>query len=316
MLKATTTDVSLTKSYILKDLASVEYSQEIEGPYCTNLPTPDDICRLLELERVVVDRTIKSQTVTLNPNQILTKDLIPDMNQWEELIRENVFELGGHRDHLPTCLAYMLYCVVSEEQYNHAYFFVKRIKCAKSTLTANLPYGMFLTRLYLYVMETRHYNPIPKFQVSSPSAPYATSKTPSTKDTSSSSIDYTPKSPTLLSSPSTNGYLNFTLSPPPRAPPPPPTQEPNSIEITLSLSPITSLDIHHNLPSLSPPIIGHPIPWNLLEAHGESCLCCAHNRTLIFRLRDELQYMFSYIEHMLSQPPTTIIPPPPSSSPN
>ncbi|GJU80897.1 hypothetical protein Tco_1283262 [Tanacetum coccineum] len=127
------------------DLASLEYSQETEGPYCTDLPTPDDIRRLLELERVVVDRTIKSQTVSLNPNQILTKELSPDMKQWEELIRENVFGLGGHRDRLPTCLAHMLYCVVAEEQYNLAYFFVKRIECARATPTANLPYGMFLT---------------------------------------------------------------------------------------------------------------------------------------------------------------------------
>ncbi|GJR81221.1 hypothetical protein Tco_0152006 [Tanacetum coccineum] len=110
------------------DLAFFEYSQETEGPYCTELPTPDDIRRLLELERVVVDRTIKSQTVSLNPNQILTKELSPDMKQWEELIRENVFRLGGHRDHLP------------------AY-----------TPTANLPYGMFLTRLYRHVMETYPY---------------------------------------------------------------------------------------------------------------------------------------------------------------
>nr|GEV88331.1 ribosomal protein L7Ae/L30e/S12e/Gadd45 [Tanacetum cinerariifolium] len=48
----------------------------------------------------------------------------------------------------------MLYCVVAEEQYNLAYLFVKRIECAKATPTANLPYGMFLTRLYRYVMET------------------------------------------------------------------------------------------------------------------------------------------------------------------
>nr|GFB35998.1 ribosomal protein L7Ae/L30e/S12e/Gadd45 [Tanacetum cinerariifolium] len=48
----------------------------------------------------------------------------------------------------------MLYCVVAEEQYNLAYFFVKRIQCAKDTPTANLPYDMFLTRLYRYVMET------------------------------------------------------------------------------------------------------------------------------------------------------------------
>ncbi|GJX68903.1 hypothetical protein Tco_0304630 [Tanacetum coccineum] len=75
------------------------------------------------------------------------------MKQWEELIRENVFGLGGHRDHLPACLAHMLYCVVAEEQYNIAYFFIKRIQCARGTPTANLPYGMFLTRLYRHVME-------------------------------------------------------------------------------------------------------------------------------------------------------------------
>ncbi|GJS74460.1 hypothetical protein Tco_0707301 [Tanacetum coccineum] len=128
--------------------------RETEGPYCTDLPTPNDIRRLLELERVVVDRTIKSQIVALNPNQILTKELSPDMKQWEELIRENVFGLEGHQDRLPACLAYMLYCVVAEEQYNLAYFFVKRIECAKATPTANFPYGMFLTRLYRYVMKT------------------------------------------------------------------------------------------------------------------------------------------------------------------
>ncbi|GJV09001.1 hypothetical protein Tco_1346657 [Tanacetum coccineum] len=158
--------------------------------------------------------------------------------------------------------------------------------------------------------------PSPKLQLSSPSAPNAPSKTPSTKDTSSSSIDYIPKSPTSSTSLSPNGYLNPPTSPPPRVSPPPPTQENASMDITLTLSPITPLDVQFDTPSPSPPIFGHPIPWNLLEAHGDSCLCCIHNRTLIFRLRDELQYMFSYIEHMLSQPPTTIIPPPPSSSLN
>nr|GEX04661.1 ribosomal protein L7Ae/L30e/S12e/Gadd45 [Tanacetum cinerariifolium] len=49
----------------------------------------------------------------------------------------------------------MLYHIVAEEQYNLAYFFVKRIECARATPTANLPYGMFLTRLYRHVME--HY---------------------------------------------------------------------------------------------------------------------------------------------------------------
>ncbi|GKD16703.1 hypothetical protein Tco_1205861 [Tanacetum coccineum] len=79
------------------------------------------------------------------------------MKQWEELIRENVFGLGGHRDHLPACLAHMLYCVVAKEQYNLSYFSVKRIQCTRATPTANLPYGMFLTRLYRHIKETYPY---------------------------------------------------------------------------------------------------------------------------------------------------------------
>ncbi|GJV48699.1 hypothetical protein Tco_1438911 [Tanacetum coccineum] len=158
--------------------------------------------------------------------------------------------------------------------------------------------------------------PSPILQLSLPSAPNAPSKTPLTKDTSSSSVDYIPKSPTSSTLLLPNGYLNPPTSPPLRVSPPPPTQENASMDITLTLSPITSLDVQFDTPSPSPPIFGYPIPYNLLEAHGDSCFCCIHNRTLIFGLRDELQYMFSYIEHMLSQPPTTIIPPPPPSSPN
>ncbi|GJV24712.1 hypothetical protein Tco_1377407 [Tanacetum coccineum] len=156
----------------------------------------------------------------------------------------------------------------------------------------------------------------PKHQLSSPSAPNVPSKTPSTKDTSSSSIDYIPKSPTSSKSPSNNSYLNSPTSPPQRVPPPPPTQASGSMDITLTLSPITPLDVQFNTPSPPSPLLCDPIPYNLLEAHGDSCLCCIHNRTLIFGLRDELQYMFSYIEHMLSQPPPPSSPPPPSLSPN
>ncbi|GJW76839.1 hypothetical protein Tco_0138521 [Tanacetum coccineum] len=88
------------------------------------------------------------------------------------------------------------------------------------------------------------------------------------------------------------------------------------MDITLTLSPITPFDVQFDTPSPSPLILGHPIPWNLLEAHGDSSLCCIHNRTLIFGLRDELQCMFSHIEYMLSQPPPPNSPPPPSLSPN
>ncbi|GKD24010.1 hypothetical protein Tco_1225713 [Tanacetum coccineum] len=140
-------------------------------------------------------------------------------------------------------------------------------------------------------VDITHYDtktPSLEHQLSSPSAPNAPSKTPSTKGTSSSSINYTPKSPTSSTSPSINGYLNSPTSHPPRVPSLPPTQENTSMDITLTLSPITPLDVQFNTPSPSPPIFGHLIPWNLLEAHGDSCLYCIDNRTLIFGLRNEL----------------------------
>ncbi|GKE20875.1 hypothetical protein Tco_1432387 [Tanacetum coccineum] len=113
----------------------------------------------------------------------------------------------------------------------------------KPKITIILPKQLFIDLTNEYTI-----TPSPKLHESSPSAPNAPSKTPSTNDTSSSSIDCTSKSPTLSSSPSTNDYLNPPLSPPPRVPPLPPTQAPNSIEITLSLSPITPLVESSQLP--------------------------------------------------------------------
>ncbi|GJU17645.1 hypothetical protein Tco_1145611 [Tanacetum coccineum] len=40
------------------------------------------------------------------------------------------------------------------------------------------------------------------------------------------------------------------------------------MDITLTLSPITPLDVQFDTPSPLPPIFSHLIPWNLLEAHG------------------------------------------------
>ncbi|GJT80466.1 hypothetical protein Tco_1054808 [Tanacetum coccineum] len=98
-------------------------------------------------------------------------------------------------------------------------------------------------KLFVGLTQDDTKTPSPKHQLLSPSAPNAPSKTPSTEDTSSSSINYIPKSPTSSTSPSTNGYLNSPTSPPPRVPPPPPIQETGSMDITLTLSPITSLDV-------------------------------------------------------------------------
>ncbi|GJU55727.1 hypothetical protein Tco_1229441 [Tanacetum coccineum] len=69
---------------------------------------------------------MKSQNVILTPIQYF-KRLSQGHEEFGRIFRENMFELGGHWDHLPASLAHMLYCIVAEEQYNLAYFFVKRI---------------------------------------------------------------------------------------------------------------------------------------------------------------------------------------------
>ncbi|GJU06974.1 hypothetical protein Tco_1123404 [Tanacetum coccineum] len=161
------------------------------------------------------NRTIKVNR-PLTPNQILTKELSPDMKQWEELIRENVFGLGGHRDHLPACLAHMLYCVVAEEQYNLAYFFVKQIECARENPTTNLPYGMFLTRLYRHIMEVYpHLNngiyDIARHSVSSSSSHHHGMSSHQHDDDVETSRASTPSPTTYLNSLNPLNYQNYEM---------------------------------------------------------------------------------------------------------
>ncbi|GJZ54575.1 hypothetical protein Tco_0609460 [Tanacetum coccineum] len=177
MPRATIGDTSRTKSYIPKVSEIPEFSPVIAQFYkpienrCIHegrvvdqlyfksngierMLTNIRFNHLFEINEPIVPRFILDfySQVKVQTDE---HELRHDMRHWEELIRENVFGLGGNRDHLPACLAHMLYCIVAEEQYNLAYFFAKIIECARSNPTANLPYGMFLTRLYRHIIE--HY---------------------------------------------------------------------------------------------------------------------------------------------------------------
>ncbi|GJS70549.1 retrotransposon protein, putative, ty1-copia subclass [Tanacetum coccineum] len=55
-------------------------------------------------------------------------------------------------DHLPACLAHMLYCIVTKKPYNLAYFVAKRIEFIRNQPKLNLPFGMSLTRLFNHDM--------------------------------------------------------------------------------------------------------------------------------------------------------------------
>ncbi|GJU42547.1 hypothetical protein Tco_1195504 [Tanacetum coccineum] len=162
--------------------------------------------------------------------------------------------------------------------------------------------------------------PSPITKSSSPSTPNAPSKTLSTKDTSStfdttsSSFESKPHSSSRSSrnSPSSqpnNFFLDNPLDAPPRPSNPSPLQSHPSLDITLSLSPITPLNqildtpsppLNSSPPPPQPPIMGHPIYFNVLDYHGANCLYCFHNCHLILFLRDEMHFMFSHIEYLLT----------------
>nr|GEV79517.1 hypothetical protein [Tanacetum cinerariifolium] len=161
---------------------------------------------------------------------------------------------------------------------------------------------------------------------SSPSPPNASSKTPSIKDTSStfgtisSSFESKPQSspPTFNDTPSpqpSNPFLENVMDAPPRPSHPLPLQSHPFLDITLSLSPITPLDHILDTPSPQPqpqpPLMGHPIYFNYYDYHGSTCLCCFHNRNLIFSLRDEMNLMFAHIEYLLTSTMTLLSPPHP-----
>ncbi|GJV70715.1 hypothetical protein Tco_1490710 [Tanacetum coccineum] len=130
--------------------------------------------------------------------------------------------------------------------------------------------------------------PSPITKSSSSSPPNAPSKTPSTKDTSStfittsSSFKSKPQSSTLSSNdtPSpqpSNLFLDDIMDAPLRLSNPLPLPSHPSLDITISLSPITTLDHILDTPSPpspppppQPPIMGHPIYFNMFDYHGRN----------------------------------------------
>ncbi|GKA33501.1 hypothetical protein Tco_0719930 [Tanacetum coccineum] len=170
--------------------------------------------------------------------------------------------------------------------------------------------------------------PSPTTTSSSPTPPNAPSKTTSTNQTSSSqentSSSFHSKlqiSPPSSNEPTSPHHLNPLLdnisNVPPRLLNPQPLQSHPSLDITLSLSPITHLDhIHDTLsppspPQPQPPIMDHPLFYNYHDYHGPTCICCSHSRNLFFTLRDEMNIMFAHLEYLFTTAITSYFPPPP-----
>ncbi|GJY73800.1 hypothetical protein Tco_0478231 [Tanacetum coccineum] len=192
-------------------------------------------------------------------------------------------------------------------------------------------------QLFVNIFSDEDVTTIPSLTItsSSPTPPNAPSKITSTNQTSSSTNQTSssqentsssfqsklqisppssnePTSPHLL-----NPLLDNISDVPPRPLNPQPLQSHPSLDITLSLSPITPLNKIHDTPSPpsppqpQPPIMGHPLYYNYHDYHGSNCICYFYNRTLFLTLRDEMNIMFAHLEYLLTIVITSHFPPPP-----
>nr|GEU82695.1 copia protein [Tanacetum cinerariifolium] len=124
--------------------------------------------------------------------------------------------------------------------------------------------------------------------LNAPTKTTSTNQTSSSQENTSSSfqskLQISPPSSNEPTSPHPlNPLLDNILNIPPRPLNPQPLQSHPSLDITLSLSPITPLNhIHDTLspsspPQPHPPIMGHPLYYNYHDYHGSSCICYFHN---------------------------------------
>ncbi|GJX47734.1 hypothetical protein Tco_0272924 [Tanacetum coccineum] len=103
-----------TDRWSLDELA---YGVLSEGLYQTSLPSPDDIISYIREDREgQVTRIRHKEEIEVQDYQILTREIMSTLKPLEEIIRENVFCLGG----------------------------------------LILPYGMLLTRLFKFIMNENH----------------------------------------------------------------------------------------------------------------------------------------------------------------
>ncbi|GJT35891.1 hypothetical protein Tco_0926310 [Tanacetum coccineum] len=83
-------------------LDELVYGAPLEGPYQTNLPSPDDIISYIREDREgQVIRMHHQEEVEVHDYQILTCEIVSTLKPLEEITQENVFCLGGNRDHVP-----------------------------------------------------------------------------------------------------------------------------------------------------------------------------------------------------------------------
>nr|GEV75050.1 copia protein [Tanacetum cinerariifolium] len=262
-------------------LDELAYGVPMDDPYQTNLPSPVDIISYIQIDREgKVCRIRHEEGIDVHEHQILTREIMPTLKPLEENIQENVLysispkiwknEWSGSLNKLGEfyLMSERLERIVAREE-------VITLLLLPPPSTNHRP--LILTMTMMEMAKGPHVQalllpfaldedvtttPSPTTTSSSPTPPNAPSKTPSTNQTSSSQentsfsfqskLQILPPSSNEPTSPQPlNPLLDKISDIPLRPSNPQPLQSHSSLDITLSLSPITPLD--HILDTPSPP---------------------------------------------------------------
>ena len=124
-------------------------------PYNNPLVCKETIKEHLFVRASTTRKNRSGNIVDKDPFGMETNELKPQFKKWEEILRANVISTIGNRDHVNTCLCYMLYSISIGQPFNLAYYLARRMADIPLVGKTALPYGMLLTRLF------RAISPIP-----------------------------------------------------------------------------------------------------------------------------------------------------------
>ncbi|GJR77952.1 hypothetical protein Tco_0090317 [Tanacetum coccineum] len=132
------------------------YGVPSNGPYKTNPHSIEDIISSIRIDlEGQVCHIRHEEEIDVLEYQVLTHEIEPTLKPLEEIIQENVFCLGGNRDHDSRSHCYYSFYFIelsTPEKFNLAYYMAKQMEWVTKQARLLLPYGMLLTRLFTFIM--------------------------------------------------------------------------------------------------------------------------------------------------------------------